>query len=105
MPPSTEAFVQYGALGLICVALLWWIVRQDKAHRTEVDGLRSELKIEREARITDAKSFTDTALQLQSKVIAAVDGIRDIVEEYGSLGTTVGELTRVLKGRNGLHPR
>jgi hypothetical protein len=97
--------MQYGALGLICIGLLWWVVRQDKAHRAEVDGLRAELKAEQEARVNDAKSFTNTALELQARVIAAVDTIRDIVVEYGSLGTTVGELTRVLKTRNGRERR
>ena len=90
---------------MICAALLWWIVRQDKAHRVDVDGLRAELKAEQDARVADAKSFTDTALDLQARVISAVDTIRDIVVEYGSLGTTVGELTRVLQTRNGRQRR
>ena len=68
-------------------------------------GLRGELKGEQEGRIGDAKAFTQTALDLQARVITAVDGIRDIVEEYGSLGATVGELTKVLKARNGLRTR
>lgn len=101
MPPNTEAWIQYGALGLICVFLIWWIVRQDRNHRTEINDLRKELKSEQDGRVEDAKAFSTTALALQQKVIEAVSDIRDIVGEYGSLGTTVGELARVLKDRNG----
>ena len=112
MDPQAGELLQYGALGIICLILLGWIYYKDKqslaetkelrtAHHQEVKGLRTALAAEQTARVDDAKSFTTTALSLQERAIETVDEIRGIVQEYGALGETVGQLVAVLKRRNG----
>jgi hypothetical protein len=44
-----------------------------------------ELKTEREARIADAKSYTELALKLQAQVIDAVNKLADILDEMKKL--------------------
>lgn len=116
MPPASGELLQYGALGIISLILLGWIYYKDRqslaeskdlrsAHQSEVEALRSALASEQAARVEDAKAFTTTALQLQERAMDTVDEIRGIIEEYGSLGETVGQLVAVLKRRNGNGPR
>jgi hypothetical protein len=119
MDPPAGELLQYGALGILCLILLTWIYYKDKqsiqeakdhrvevkdirtAHKAEIEVLRIGLTAEQTARVEDAKSFTTTALELQERAMETVLEIRGIVEEYGALGETVGQLVAVLKRRNG----
>lgn len=76
MNPSSlaAAIASQGLLGvlLVVVGLVAW--SKDK-----------ELKAEREARIADAKSYTELALKLQEKVTDTVNKLADIFDEMKKL--------------------
>ena len=59
-----------GLLGIMLVVVGWVAWVKDR-----------ELKVEREARIADAKGYTELALKLQEKVIDAVNKLAEILEE------------------------
>jgi hypothetical protein len=59
-----------GLLGVMLVVVGWVAWSKDR-----------ELKTEREARIADAKNYTDLALKLQAQVIEAVHKLADILDE------------------------
>jgi hypothetical protein len=67
-----------GLLGAILLIALWVAWSKDR-----------ELKAEREARITDAKSYTAAALTMQAQVIDAVHKLANILEE----------MTKMVSGR------
>lgn len=48
----------------------------------------NELKLEREARITDAKNYTDLALNLQKQVLEAIDTLSEILDEMKKMNVT-----------------
>lgn len=59
----------HGLLGLVCAVLLWILWQKDK-----------DLTLERQARVADAKAYTDLALGLQKQVLASVEKLSDIFE-------------------------
>jgi hypothetical protein len=63
-----------GLLGILLVVVGWVAWSKDR-----------ELKTEREARIKDAKDYTDLALKLQAQVIEAVHKLADILDEMKKL--------------------
>lgn len=62
-----ESIASHGGLGIVCAILLWAFFQKDK-----------ELTAERMARIEDAKAGTKTALEIQSKVIEAVNKVGEL---------------------------
>jgi hypothetical protein len=74
--PSTlvSTIASHGLLGVLLVVVGWVAWSKDR-----------ELKAEREARIADAKSYTELALKLQSQVIDAVNKLADIFDEMKKL--------------------
>lgn len=73
MPPPGASILgsiaSYGLPGLIIALFAVWLYLKDR-----------ELKAERDARIEDAKSYTQLALKLQADVLAAVNKLSDIFE-------------------------
>lgn len=76
-PASTAQAVKeifsYGLLGIYAVFITWAYFKKDTETKTE-------LKAERDARITDAKDGTKLLLELQSKVMDSVNKLSDIME-------------------------
>lgn len=68
--PLVSSIASHGLLGVILVIVGLFAWSKDR-----------ELKLEREARISDAKQYTDLALKLQAQVIDAVNKLADIFEE------------------------
>ena len=83
LSPLVPVIASQGLLGvmLIIVGVVAW--SKDK-----------ELKAEREARIADAKSYTDLALKLQAQVIDAVNKLADILEEMKKMMASPSETHR-----------
>lgn len=69
-----EALAPQGVLGVMFCIVLYALYKKD-----------AELKAERDARVTDAKAFTDRAIDLQERVIDAVNKLSDILEETKKL--------------------
>lgn len=65
-----SAIASQGVLGVMLVIVGWVAWSKDR-----------ELKAEREARISDAKSYTELALKLQAQVIDAVNKLADILDD------------------------
>ena len=79
MDPSSAAsaatsIASQGVLGALLVVVGWFAWSKDR-----------ELRAEREARISDAKNYTDLALKLQAQVIEAVHKLSDILDEMKKL--------------------
>lgn len=72
MDPSSliAPIVSQGVLGALLVIVGIWGWTKDR-----------ELKAERLARIDDAKAYTQLALELQGRVITAVNKLSDILNE------------------------
>lgn len=64
-----KTVLSQGLLGVITVVLAYSVFTKDKAVQAEKD-----------ARIADAKAYTDMALNLQKQVLSAVDKLSDIVD-------------------------
>ena len=69
-PSLIGILAQHGLPGVIIGLLVLWVYMKDK-----------ELKTERDARIADAKQFTDLALKLQENAISSVNKLTDVFEE------------------------
>lgn len=69
MTTLAESLASHGVLGLVCAILLYILWKKD-----------SELTKERQARIDDAKGYTDLALNLQKQVLASVEKLSDIFD-------------------------
>lgn len=72
--PAITAIASNGLLGAVVIVVGWVAWSKDR-----------ELKAEREARINDAKNYTDLALGLQAKVLDAVNRLSDILDETKKL--------------------
>ena len=72
------ALAQSGPLGIIIGLLVYWVYLKDK-----------QLAAERDARVADAKAFTDLALKLQSDAISSVNKLSDVFEEIQKLQSPV----------------
>lgn len=71
MPESfLSSLASHGVLGIVCAILLWTLWQKDK-----------DLTAERAARIADAQNYTKMALDLQGKVLDAVQKIGSIFDE------------------------
>lgn len=68
--PLLSLLAQQGVLGVFIIVLGWVAWKKD-----------SDLKSERDARIQDAKDFTNRALDLQARVLDTVDKLNAIFEE------------------------
>jgi hypothetical protein len=68
--PLLSLLAQQGLLGAVVFVFGWIAWSKDK-----------ELTAEREARIQDAKNYTDLALKLQQQVLDNVNKMNDTVEE------------------------
>lgn len=80
MEALLTAIAAHGLPGIVIAVLVYWLREKDK-----------ELKAERDARIADAKGYTDLALKLQSEVIAAVHKLTSVFEEMKKvIGTRNG---------------
>jgi hypothetical protein len=85
MDPQGTSLVQmlaehYGLPGILIALLLVWIVRQDMAKTKAYQDYAEALKAEQDARIADAQKYMALALDLQSKVIEAVNKLAGIFE-------------------------
>ena len=69
-PSLIGILAQHGLPGVIIALLVLWVYMKDK-----------ELKAERDARIADAKTFTDLALKLQENAISSVNKLTDVFDE------------------------
>lgn len=69
-PSLIGVLAQHGLPGVIIGLLVFWVYMKDK-----------ELKAERDARIADAKAFTELALKLQENAISSVNKLTDVFEE------------------------
>ncbi|RPH62418.1 MAG: hypothetical protein EHM89_05610 [Acidobacteria bacterium] len=72
--PYVTTIASQGLLGLMLVIVGYVAWSKDR-----------ELKVEREARIADARNYTDLALKLQAQVIDAVNKVSDILDEMKKL--------------------
>lgn len=74
--PIITAIASNGLLGAMLVIVGWFAWSKDR-----------ELKAEREARIADAKNYTDLALKLQAQVIEAVHKLANTLDEMKKMMT------------------
>jgi len=79
MDSILQTLVGSGPLGLV-VALLILFIRQ-LANR--LDKAQNDLVAEKEARVADAKGYTAMALDLQGKLLAAVDKLAEVSRNRG----------------------
>lgn len=79
LSPFVTAIASNGLLGVMLVVVGWVAWSKDR-----------ELKAEREARIADAKNYTDLALKLQAQVIEGVHKLSDIFDEMKNLMAPTG---------------
>lgn len=63
-----------GLLGVVCALALYIAYKKDK-----------DVAAERDARIVDAKSYTDMALKLQAQVLDSVNKLSDVLGEMRKL--------------------
>lgn len=71
-----NSLASHGLLGLVCAILFYALWQKDK-----------DLTAERAARLADAHNFTKLALDLQGKVMDAVQKQSDLFEETRRRGT------------------
>lgn len=71
------ALAAYGLPGVVIGALVYLLREKDK----EIKELNELLNKEKDARVSDAKGYTDLALKLQSEVIGAVNKLAAVFEE------------------------
>lgn len=71
-----SALTHYGLPGAVIAVFVTLYILKDR----ELRMARESLKAESDARIADAKSFTTLALDVQSKVLTAVDKLHDVGE-------------------------
>lgn len=71
------ALAAYGLPGAVIGALLYLLREKDK----EIKELNDLLNKEKDARVSDAKGYTDLALKLQSEVIGAVNKLTAVFED------------------------
>jgi hypothetical protein len=69
-----KTIADYGISGGIIVALLWYILRLD---RRLVES-QARLQQECDLRVKDAKAYTDLALELDGRVIKALNHLGDL---------------------------
>ena len=70
-PSLIGALAQHGLPGIIIGLMALWMYFKDR-----------ELKAERDARIADAKAFTELALKLQENAISSVNKLTDVFDEF-----------------------
>lgn len=73
-PGLVGLLAQHGLPGIIIGLLVFWVYLKDK-----------ELKSERDARIADAKAFTELALKLQETAIVSVNRLADVFDQMTKL--------------------
>lgn len=71
----------YGPAGAAIVLLILALIYKDRAWMLERKALEAQLTAEKDARIADAKAYTDMALNLQKQVIDSVGKVGMILEE------------------------
>lgn len=125
MDEATKYLLAQGVLGLVCIGLVWWILRKDKeaggdrvAHAVAIEAMRSahvlELKamreacdvekaalraafiVEKDARIEDAKGYAGLCLQLQKDVLTYVQSAKSQDEKVAE---KLGDVAEAI-GRN-----
>jgi hypothetical protein len=69
-----SSIASHGLLGALLVVVGWVAWSKDR-----------ELKAERDARIADAKSYTDLALKTQAQVIESVNKLSEVLSEMKKL--------------------
>ena len=77
MDPLVTSIASHGLLGVVAAIALYVARSKD-----------IELKEEREARIADAKGYTDLALKLQAQVIDTANKLADTFEEMKRVMST-----------------
>lgn len=65
-----DGLSRYGLPGIVLAIFIGLYVKKDR-----------ELRLERDARITDVKSYNDLTLKLQSQVIDAINKLSSILDE------------------------
>lgn len=69
-----KTIADYGISGGIIVAQLWYIMRLDRRY---VEA-QARLQEECDARVKDAKAYTDMALELDGRVIKALNDLSNL---------------------------
>lgn len=77
MGSAVASVASQGLLGAMLIIVGWVAWAKDR-----------ELRAERQARIEDAKNYTELALKLQAQVIDAVNKLSDILNEMKRLMST-----------------
>lgn len=78
-PAIFTQIASQGLLGALLIVVGWIAFRKD-----------GELQLERQARINDAKNYTELALKLQAQVLDSVNKLADILDEMKKLMTPQG---------------
>lgn len=74
----------FGLPGVVIGLLFLWIWRQDSRY----DKLSDKLRAEQNARVEDAKKYTEMALKLQGRVIDAVATISRVFDTDATDGAS-----------------
>lgn len=74
---------QHGPWGLVCVLLIMAYARLERREKQLIAALSAE----KDARIADAKAYTELALRLQDKVTTTVQQITEIYRQLPALGS------------------
>lgn len=69
-----KTIADYGISGGIIVALLWYLMRLDN----RLVEAQARLQQECDLRVKDAKAYTDLALELDGRVIKALNRLGDL---------------------------
>lgn len=95
MPEALVTLSQYGPAGAAIAVLVWYIVRREAEHKTEVTALRTELSSVQEKRVADAQSVTVKLLEITDQWHKVISDLSTALEEHRD---AVDRLVELRKG-------
>jgi hypothetical protein len=101
METILQALLGNGVLGIMCALLVVWIWTKDKQQTAERKELLLQLANETAQRVKDAQKFTGLALDLQAKVLAAIEVVKDQVETFQGQNAILERIASKLPSKKG----
>ena len=77
---ASEKLAEHGVLGVVCLILMYSIVRLYLARDADAKNYNAELQKATDGRLADAKAYTDKVLEIQRTVIDSVNKLSELYE-------------------------
>lgn len=77
-----DALSSFGAPGVAIAVLVWYIVRREAEHKSEMVSLRSELSTVQEKRVADAQSVTVKLLEITEQWHQVINELTQALSEH-----------------------